>query len=998
MHFILFCLLALGCLGPLGVFSMLRVSTVEDYLEGYIDKIYLDKDMVYMSVDETYGKHLNHRLRNSLGLEHRRRILGNLGGLERLIELMKLLKNNAQEEEEESIDEGLELKDHFDRLILGSNLDGNYYHYISGTEEKERSFCNHKGLGVNRFRVTFSQVQSKQSFFSKTKYNFKTRVELISDRRDSREPTKNESLRLENKDFIKFTNGYYLANREAFQFSRDSGVRYSLKIESPLEMVDFNELILLERVNLRFNKKAYRKTLIPLQEDLLSENSGAFVKGWSDYEEEEGDDEDQMTQKVKNSLARGYPICELRCTIRELQNKPQWGSGINKLRASGQTGQEYDKYGVKGSNWCNRLVFHNCIDFEVESIEISAMNEALMNRALEIENTLDDQVNRLLEEYFLRTLRRSSRPRMDPEQIGKLIVLSLLLEKNGFVLSINKENSRKLHISYERLSSYSGNLISLKTVLEDVRFRLRTGKPPEEPEDVALLSSLGPTQSRENSYFHSVVPVTNGKFVFDTEQVMIFAQNMIFLLKQEKARSKSGVFLPWYSDTTKDLFIKQNSYINSLLSEYGKLLKFLVGRKFVGKERFYRLSLLNLYSLVSHFKSFEGRGFGRNSGGRGIFFNESRFKVIDLSLSYQDQVRLNHIFRRNIHFRISWNVQVNSRSFNYESLESIREYYSPIDDLEEDSVTLNDGQVQSKVFEVSRLIKRSFDLKGNLDFDSNSLVFQNNMGNFGFNMAFINYVYQQSLNLDDSIITSPPWWMVWQSQFYPRLSLDSSTKESESSLLDNPKDYLRELNSTWLELPINSETPNSFFDSGSFIPKEIVSKEILESIILEEVELVNPVTAQSSGNLGNKGKDGVSELNKIIREKQQAFINNWKKNDVVNDPNNLFFYNIFNRKQGLHTPFSFTSVPTQPQSQTLHLESPSNRSHSSKFNFNPCIINALSEGSNSVWFSNCILKWKIYSGLFEHLNSSNHYLQLSTFFDLLNEIKIILTIQNIGAL
>lgn len=993
-----------------GANAFLRNDITDDYIQKYLDKVYLERDLVY-SEQSLDGANIENvfkesGLKSSILKTHRNQALNYLGGVERLIDLMELLKSDAQEEDEDSIDEGVELMDHFDKAILSSNLDSNYYHYISEIEGD--GFGKLDDFGTHRLRVSFGEDRIKSDILKRMKsgikvYEFRSKVEKVLDlEHKTREFEDKEDQRRVENGFIRYSSGYYLIKR-----SKGDDVKYSIKIESPMEMIDFKELVLLDEINILYRKKSLSEQFT---QDIQSYHSGGeyiyekesgYVMDDDEYMDEEYEEleedygsrvEYQSMKAAKHLLTRGYPVCELKCVIKDLQSKVQWTKKVARFldkNAEEEGSVVYNK--INASNWCDRLVFHNCMGFELESMEVSIMNQKLREKVNLIENTLDSEANDQIERYFNNVFKDQPRRVFKTGQIGKIIVLNEILESSGFVISINKKNRDELLMRYEKISKFSQNLVSLKQVLGSTKYKFMISGFSR---GYTVLNSLYRfSTKKEGLLVNTIKPITRQTYVLDIEQVMVFMQNILLILKYEKANNKNGVFLPWYSRSTKDPLTKQNNFINSLLSEYLTLLRLFNRQKFYSKDRFYRFNTFNIYSLISHYKSFE-TGSYENRFGEMVRSSDVRVFVVNTNLAYYDQARINRIFRgKSSHSMSYFEVSTKITNSNIGDFKYLREHFTPlITEMEHDNsgeyedyfhlierknienVSYGTGKDTAVVIEIPKPIKKSTEIKGNIEFDSNDLVFQNNLCNFGFNIAFINYIYQSSLNLDDAIISSPPWWMVWQSQFYPRLSLERSIKELDLNSAEDPEEFAKEMNSTWLELPVNSESSNSFLDLGSFIPKEIISKEILESVIMEEVELVNPTSMQKGDLVHGKNKE--NNPWDIIKEKQQSYINKWKKIDVINDPNNLFFYNLFTKKQSL--PFSN-----------------SNLGNYTKFYFNPCIINIFNEINDSEWLANCNSKWKIYSVLFDRFNSTiNHYLSITTFLDLLNEMKILLIIQS----
>lgn len=996
-----------------GVNAFLRNDITDDYIQKYLDNVYLESDLVYseQSLDKAKGEDASKEsgLESSILRTHRNQALNYLGGVERLIELMELLKSDAQEEDEESLDEGVELMDHFDKAILSSNLDSNYYHYIS--EIKGDGFGKLDDFGTHRLRVSFGEEEVRSDILKRMEsgikiYEFRTKVErgLDLEHKAGGFEDKEEAECGEN-GFIRYSSGYYLVKRR----SKGGKIKYSIKIESPMEMIDFKELVLLDEIQVLYRKKnVYKQSA----HDVQSQHSGGdYVYGkesgreieddeftdeeYEDLEEDYNSRVEYLSMKAaKRFLTVGYPVCELKCVIKDLQSKVQWTERVARLvdkNAGGEGSIVYNK--INSNNWCDRLVFHNCMGIELESMEVSIMNHKLREKMHLIENTLDSLANDQIEKYFNHIFKDLPRNVFKAGQIGKIIVLNEILESSGFIISRNKKNGSELLMRYEKISKFSQNLVSLKQVLGSTKYKFMINGFNR---GYTVLSSLYRfSTKKEGLLANTIRPITRQIFVLDIEQVMVFMQNILFILKYEKANNKNGVFLPWYSRSTKDHITKQNDFVKSLLSEYITLLKLFNQQKFYTKDRFYRFNIFNIYSLISHYKSFETDDNYENIFGEIVHSSDIRVFVVNTKLEYYEQANINRIFRvKNNHSLSYFENSTKITSSNIENFKYLREHFIPL--TTEDEIDYSSGNdydfhlIDSKrmenvnngtgndtsatMIEVPKPIKKSTEIKGNIEFDPNNLVFQNNLGNFGFNIAFINYVYQSSLNLEDSVITSPPWWMVWQSQFYPRLSLETSIKELDLVSAGSPEEFAREMNSTWLELPVNSESQNSFLDLGSFIPKEIISKEILESVIMEEVELVNPTSMQKGDLIHGKNKE--NNPWDIIKERQQSYINKWKKIDVINDPNNLFFYNLFTKRQSL--PFSNSNIGNY-----------------TKFYFNPCIVNIFNEKSDSEWLVNCNSKWKIYSVLFEKFNSTiNHYLSITTFLDLLNEMKILLVIQS----
>ncbi|KAH8583466.1 uncharacterized protein ELE39_000234 [Cryptosporidium sp. chipmunk genotype I] len=996
----------------LKVNAFLRNDLTDNYIQEYLDKIYLERDLVYF--DDEFSTAIENNssietsITNNLLKVHKSQVLNNLGGPERLINLMKLLESDIQEEEEELIDEGIELKDNFDKVILSSNLDNNYYHYVS--EIEGRGFERFDDIGTNRLRISFMEaaknISIKRMIKSVKEYEFKFKVDEIIDQKHKviRELDQKEMYKYIPEDFIKYSNGYYLVKKRSLKENKTIDYKYSIKIESPMEIIDLKELVLFDEIRVLYNKNMNFKLDNNVsysskgESNLKHENEDGYEQD-EDYEVIEEDyeskEEYQKAKVAKNLLTRSYPVCELKCVIRDLQNRVQWTEKIGKFLNKRENDEDRSEANIINSyNWCDRLVFHNCIGFELESMEISIMNEKLREKVHLVENILDPMVNGQIEKYFNNIFTDLVSKTLKPNQIGKIISLNEILESNGFIISKNRKNKNNeelLIMKYEKISKFSQNIISLKQILEDTKYKLRINHLNK---GFAVLSSSYKTLLKEEYQLVNIIkPVTKQKFVLDIEQVLILIQNILFVLKYEKA-NHSGIFLPWYNKSTRNGLTKQSSFINSLFLEYLTLIKLFNRQKFYSKDRFYRFNTFNIYSLISHYKSYETDNY-KNKFGKVVYSSEIQVFVVNTSLTYYDQARINSVFKgKSTHLINDFDMKIKVSDVSIVDLKYLKEYFIPFKyEIEQDDEEIIEGEdfgisesyfknaksikaytgIDHHVIEAPKLIKKFAEIKGNIDFDPNDLVFKNNLSNFGFNIAFINYIYQNSLNLDDSIITSPPWWMVWQSQFYPRLSMVKSAKEQDISLMENPDEFLREMNSTWLELPVNSENPNSFLDLSSFVPKEIISKEILESVILEEVELVNPAGLNKGDlNFSSKNDNNILE---IINEKQQFYISKWKKIDVINDPSNLFFYNLFSKKQS-------TSV--------------SSNFNSSKFYFNPCIINIFSESNNnSEWLANCNAKWKIYSILFEQFTSTiNHYLSISTFFNLLNEIKILILIQS----
>ncbi|KAK9171163.1 hypothetical protein CmeUKMEL1_07195 [Cryptosporidium meleagridis] len=1000
----------------LKVNAFLKNDLADNYIQEHLDKIYLESDLVYVDNDFTLTKENNPSIEtniaNNLLKIHKSQILNSLGGSERLIDLIKLLENDKQEEEEDLIDEGIELKDYFDKIILSSKLDNNYYHYLS---EIEGGFEHFDSFGTNILKISFTEIVKNKSLNKMNKgvkeYEFKFKVDRIIDQEHKliRELDEKEISKYISKDFMKYSDGYYLVKKKKMKENNLNSYNYTIKIESPMEFIDFEELVLLNEIKILYNKKINFKLDKDTTFNKINRKSSTNHEIKDSYENDEdfeileedynSKEEYQKVKVSKNLLTRGYPVCELKCIVRELQNRVQWTEQIGKFfnrNEKEDSGDKFETNIIKSYNWCDRLVFHNCIGFELESMEISIFNEKLREKVHFVENILDPMLNGQIEKYFNNIFTDLADKVLEPKQIGKIIVIDEILESNSFVISISrnqKKNGELFNIRFEKISKFSQNLISLRQILENIKYKLKINHLNK---GFTVLSSSHKTLFKEEYPLINVIkPITKQKFVLDIEQVLIFVQNILFVLKYEKA-NKNGIFLPWYDKSTRNGLTKQNQFINSLLSEYLTLVKLVNRQKFYSKDRFYRFNIFHIYSLISHYKSYETDNY-KNKFGKMVYSSEAQVFVINTSLIYYDQARLNNIFKSKINLLIKdFDIKPEVTGDNILDLKYLKEYFIPIkyeieqeDEeivYEEEDFDFGINESYFKNFksienntnndystEAPRLIKRFSEIKGNMDFDPNDLVFKNNLSNFGFNIAFINYIYQNSLNLDDSIITSPPWWMVWQSQFYPRLSIEKNIKEQDINILENSEEFLREMNSTWLELPINSENPNSFLDLGSFLPKEIISKEILESVILEEVELVNPNGLNKGDlNFSNKNDNNILE---IINEKQQFYISKWKKIDVINDPNNLFFYNLFSRKQ--------------TTSSNSNLDS-------TQFYFNPCIINIFDDSNNnSEWLSNCNAKWKIYSLLFEQFSSTvNNYLSISTFFTLLNEIKILILIQS----
>ncbi|OII72825.1 uncharacterized protein cubi_03695 [Cryptosporidium ubiquitum] len=997
--------------------AFLRNDLTDSYIQEYLDKIYLEKDLIYfedsLSPTEKPDTSIKSSLASNMLNVHKNQILNSLGGTERLIELIKLLESDAQEEEEESIDEGIELKDYFDKIILSSNLDNNYYHYL--TEIDGGKFGNFDGFGTNRLKISFSEV-NKNKFSNRMnkgvkEYKFKSKLDPVIDKEHKLgEFDHKEKNRYIKEGFLAYSSGYYLVKRKNLKENEVDKYNYSIKIESPMELIDFNELVLLDEIKLLYKKKVHFKHNNGDQNTFKEDSNhkkvnqktqngfGVFYSGDENYGEEDDyeeledyelEEEYQRVKIAKNFLTRGYPVCELKCVVRDLQNKVQWTEKIGKFIVENKVNnkEQSEINIINGNNWCDRLIFHNCIGFELESVKISIMNEKLLEKVHFVENVLGPQINNQIEKYFNNLFKDLPSKVLKPKQIGKMIILNEFLESNGFIISRNKQKKNELLMRYEKISKFSWNLISLNQILRNVKHKLKINHLNKG--FTVLNSSSGLLIKKDDPLVNVIKPIIKQKFVLDIEQVLIFIQNILFLLKYENSNNK--IFLPWYNKLTKNVFTKQNNFINSLFSEYNTLVKLFGQQKFYSKDRFYRFHTFNIYSLISHYKSYENNNH-KNKFGKTIYSSEIRVFVINTTLTYYDQIKINNIFRKkSTHSMNNSDIPININDIDIENFKYLKEYFSPLkNEIEQDEWEGGEfdedydvyenyfRNIQSRktntgdyVIETPKLIKKSVGIKGNIEFNPNHLVFQNNLSNFGFNIAFINYIYQNSLNLDDSVITSPPWWMVWQSQFYPRISIIDSNKEQDLNLMENPDEFSREMNSTWLELPVNSENPNSFLDLGSFIPKEIISKEILESVILEKIELVNPAGIKKGDLNYSKNKDNMWE---IIKEKQQFYISKWKKFDLINDPSNLFFYNLFSKKQTLSANSNFNST---------------------KFYFNPCIINIFSESNNSEWLTNCNAKWKIYSFLFEEFISTiNHYLNISTFFDLLNEIKILLVVQS----
>ncbi|KAJ1606020.1 signal peptide-containing protein [Cryptosporidium canis] len=987
-----------------GVDGFLRNDVIDNFIQEYLDRVYLEKDLVHFEESPDYQQSWGFSsssegiLESKILREHRNQALSDLGGTERLIELMELLKSDSLEEEEdnESIDEGGSLVDHFDRTIMSSNLDSNYYHYLSEIEGD--GFGRQDGVGTHKLRVIFEEAGGdellKRMRRGVRNYKFRSRIEKLG-QLDSQEEAIYGS-----EGYITYSSGYYLARRRGRGGDGRHEPRYAIKIESPMEMVDFRELVLLGEIAVYYTRLAsFKVGKGHIQEDksVLNRGDDKYVDDLEEELEEDYSDrrEYQRVKSTRHLLARGYPFCEIKCVVRDLQNRVQWTERIARFEGDqggegGSVRKSKVRVRIANNSWCDRLAFHNCVGFELEYMEVGVMNQRLREKVGLIEDALDSQVSHQIQKFFDRTLQDLSKGLFRPGQIGKIIVLNEILESNCFIISRNRSHGGQLLIRYEKVSRFSQNLVSLKQVLGSTRYRLQIGSGFSREYRVLSSSIHRLPTKRQGVLPDGIRAITRQKFVLDIEQVIVFVQKVLSILKDERARYKNGVFLPWYDRSTRDPLTKQDRFLNSLTSEYLTLVKLVARQRFYSKERFYRLGTPRIYSLISHYKSFDSDTYVSRFG-QVVHNSDSRAFVVNTNPSYYDQARIYSVFKRNGHNTIRYlgiGAMTTSRSnLNSDQFKYLDEIHIPqAYDLERGSFEKDESQwsrearetahsVDPAFVEISRPVRKSGEVKGNIEFDAGELVFQNNMGNFGFNIAFINYIYQSSLNLEDSLIMSPPWWMVWQSQLYSRLSLEKSIRELDDSLAGNPGELVGETNSTWLELPVNSESPDSFLDLGSFIPKEIISKEILESIIMEEVELVNPASLKfgdfSSSSV--KAKDNALE---IIKEKQQSFINQWRRNDVVNDPASIFFYNLFSKKQGSLYPDLGPGAPPR-----LH--------------FNPCIANIFGEDSDSEWLANCNSKWIIYSALFEKFSSgANHYLGISTFLDLLGEMRSLLIVQN----
>ncbi|KAJ1606507.1 signal peptide-containing protein [Cryptosporidium canis] len=1008
---VLFFVIPLSYFISFGVDGFLRNDVIDNYIQEYLDRVYLERDLVRLEERPdphqswVFSSSSEGILESKILREHRSQVLSDLGGTERLIELMELLKGDSREEEEEdeSIDEGGSLVDHFDRAILSSNLDSNYYHYLSEIEGD--GFGRQDGVGIHQLRVIFEEIGGdellKRMRSGLRNYKFRSRIERLG------QLDRQEEVRYGSEGFITYSSGYYLARRRGRGGDGGHEPKYVIKIESPMEVVDFRELVLLGEIAIYYTRLASFKVgkgHIQENKSVLNGRDDRYVEDLEEGMEEELEEdygdrrEYQRVKSTRHLLARGYPVCEIKCVVRDLQSRVQWTERIARFGGDqegegGSVRESKVRVRIANNSWCDRLAFHNCVGFELESMEVGVMNQRLREKVGLIEDALDSQVSHQIQEFFDRTLQDLSKGLFRPGQIGKIIVLNEILESNSFIISRNRGRGGQLLMRYEKVSRLSQNLVSLKQVLGSTRYRLQIGGGFSREYRVLSSSIHRLPIKRQGVLPDGIRAITRQKFVLDIEQVVAFVQKVLSILKDERARNKNEVFLPWYGMSTRDPLTKQDRFLNSLTSEYLTLVKLIARQRFYSKERFYRLGTPRIYSLISHYKSFDS-GTYVSRFGQVVHNSDSRAFVVNTNPTYYDQARIYSVFKRNGHNTIRYlgiGAMVISRSnLNLGQFKYLDEIHIPqAYDLERGSFEEDESQWSREAretahsanpafVEISRPVRRSGEVKGNIEFDASELVFQNNMGNFGFNIAFINYIYQSSLNLEDSLITSPPWWMVWQSQLYSRLSLEKSIRELDGNLAGSPGELVGETNSTWLELPVNSESPDSFLDLGSFIPKEIISKEVLESIIMEEVELVNPASLQfgdfsSSSSSSAKAKDNALE---IIKEKQQSFINQWKRNDVVNDPASLFFYNLFSKKQGSLYPDLGPGAPPR-----LH--------------FNPCIVSIFGEDSDSEWLANCNSKWRIYSTLFEKFSSgASHYLGISTFLDILGEMRSLLVVQS----
>ncbi|KAH8738718.1 hypothetical protein FG386_000509 [Cryptosporidium ryanae] len=933
-------------------YTTIETNIVDEYVNGYYRDIYIDDELLLRLKSEESGEYIKNALLNG----HRIDTIEKLGGSGRIIELIELLKNskNEQDEEEEKEESnygyGYELKDSLDKLLLTSRLDNDYHDYLENNESKvsdKKEQLKVKNLEL-KFRTDLRNIfdikSQRQYEFGMTVYKLLTGVG--SD-------LKKEKMNLQDK-IAEFTNGFYI----------DKGSENMLKIESPCETINFKELVLIDKINISANGRSLKKS--------------------------------------NNDLLKGYPICEVKCVIRELQNKIQWSESINRL-------SNENINHIKSYNWCNKLMFHNCVDLGIESFELSIMSSEMKSEIEQVKNSIDSKVKTQIENYFLNNVGVLTVP-FEFNIVTESLVLNDLLEKNGFVIKRNINND--LIIKYEKISKYSKNIVSLEEILNNVNVKLELDNERKNnfadynshKQHSVLLSNK--YINKNSSKAPKLNPIENKRLIFNIEHVTIFIQNVLLVLK---AKNKINYYLPWYVNKSgvRNMKKKQDELIAALFKEYESLLRLLLRNRYIGKDMFYRMGLFNVYSLISHFKSYNINYV--NTGTNNIYYHEkgnfvideSSYFVVNTRLNYEDQVFITNIYTQNSMFyrfnALSRGNYISEKLKKLEHFKPINEYYT---NNSEDVFTanFNDGEyfddfnyfmgikyydenLVNKAIEISRPMKIVDDIKGNLNFNYENIVFQNNMGNYGFNIAFLNYMYQYTLNLDDDIIESTPWWMGWQSQFYPAVSFGLNNKiEGEFSFNEEYKDedgyeygkgserdyFLnlskRDFNSTLIELPINSDFPISFFDLGSYLPKDIISKEMLESIITEEVEFISPSLKAIDSLLD--GRDRKFDLTQLTKEKQQTLISSWKRSDLINDPNNMLFYN--------------------------HNKLNSKR----EFSFNPCMLNTFFDNDSSEWFSTCVKKWEIYTILFDHFTlKANRYFKISTFFDVIREVKTALTIQ-----
>ncbi|KAH7648004.1 hypothetical protein FG379_000787 [Cryptosporidium bovis] len=929
-------------------YTTIETSLVDEYINGYYNNIYIDEELLVHLKNNENDEYIKNLLVNS----HRKDVINELGGSEKILELIKLLKDSKNEEEEEEEKVGsiygysYELRDNLDKIILTSRLDGNYHNYLNSKGEINR---NSKEIQVTSIKIKF-KIDLRNIFDIKNqrKYEFEAIVSKLL--KDPSDGLIQERVNVKDK-IVEFSNGFYINN----------GVENLLKIESPMEMITFKELVLIDKINMLIDSTNIKKS--------------------------------------NNDLLKGYPVCEIKCVIKELQNKIQWSESISRLSS------ENISY-IKSYNWCNKLIFHNCVDLGIKSFELSIISDKMKKEIEQIRTSIDHKIKSQIENYFLSNLEMLSIP-FDFNIIIESIILNVLLEKNSFVIKKNMNND--LIIKYEKISEHSKSIVCLEQILNNVDLKLELGNKKNnyssyENRQHRVLSSNEYIDS--NHEISRLSPVKKSKLILNIEHVTIFIQNILLILK---TKSKANYYLPWYVNRSGIINIKrkQDEFVGLLFREYELLLRLFMKNKYIGKDMFYRMGLFNIYSLISHFKSYNTNN--TNNSVDNIYnrkkshdINENGYIIVNTRLNYEDQIFITNIYSQNLMFhKFNINNKGNIRLEKYKKIEyfkPINEYYTQnsendfsinFNDVEEYfdgidyllDINYYERNLINKTIEVSRPIKIVDYIKGNLDFYSENTLFQNNIGNYGFNIAFLNYMYYYTLNLDDNVIDSTPWWMAWQSQFYPPVyfGLDSkivdelglNEKYTEEDGYDynegNEKSYFSNLskkifNSTLIEIPINSDFPISFFDLGSYLPKDIISKGMLESIIMEEVEFINPTFKGIDSLLD--GKNRKFDLIQLTKERQQILINSWKRSDLINDPNNMLFYN--------HNKLS-------PKTE---------------FTFNPCMLNTFFDNDSSEWFSACVKKWEIYTTLFDHFSlKSNRHFKISTFFDVIKEVKMILYIQ-----